>query len=191
MKKRITPCEKKMKIKIKKGVKHMTETQKKFILENYGVAHTNSIAATIGVSTATVLRWARRMGLDIKPANKQFVPTREQTEYILDNYGEIPSKVIANDLGISVSAVRTTAKKLGIKLTKDQLAALKTMYVTHCPNPNPITHTTHMLVCRYYYEGSSIANIAFTLGRSKEQINEILSECMKNGNYIKYNLYGR
>ncbi|MBR5586530.1 MAG: hypothetical protein IKW02_01075 [Clostridia bacterium] len=169
----------------------MTEHQKKFILENYGVAQTNSIATTIGVSTATVLRWARRMGLDIKPANKQFVPTKEQAQYILENYGEIPSRVIADDLGISVSAVRTTAKKLGIKLTKDQLAALKTMYVTHSPNPNPITHTTCMLVCRYYYEGSSIANIAFTLGRSKQQINEILSECMKNGNYIKYNLFGR
>lgn len=169
----------------------MTEKQKKFILENYGVAQTNSIAASLGVSTATVLRWARRMGLKINPANKQFVPTREQAEFILKNYGEMPCRIIAEELGISISAVRSTAKRLGIKLTKAQLVNLKTMHMTHCPNPNPITYTTHMLICRYYYEGSSIANIACTLGRSKEQVKEILTECIKNGNYIKYNLFNR
>lgn len=181
----------KMKNYLKKGVCQMTEQQKKFILENYGVAQTNSIAASLGISTATVLRWARRMGLAIKPANKQFVPTKEQSNYILENYGEIPCRIIAEDLGISVSAVRATAKRLGLKITKQQLASLKTMYITQCPNPNPITHTTHMLICRYYYEGTSIANIAFTLGRSASQVSEILSECMENGNYIKYNLFGR
>jgi len=167
----------------------MTDHQKKFILENYGVAQTNSIAASLGVSTATVLRWARRMGLKINPANKQFIPTKEQAEFILKNYGELPCRIISEELGISVSAVRTTAKRLGLKLTKEQLANLKTMYMTQCPNPNPITYTTHMLICRYYYEGSSIANIACTLGRSKQQVKQILNECIENGNYIKYNLY--
>ena len=169
----------------------MNEQQKKFILENYGVAQTNSIAASLGVSTATVLRWARRMGLKIKPANKQFVPTKKQSEFILENFGEIPCRIIAEELKISVSAVRSTAKRLGLKLTKEQLANLKTMYMTQCPNPNPITYTTHMLICRYFYEGSSISNIACTLGRSNDEINRILTECMENGNYIKYNLYGR
>lgn len=167
----------------------MTDHQKKIILENYGVAQTNSIAASLGVSTATVLRWAKRMGLKINPANKQFVPTKEQADFILKNYGELPCRIISEELGISVSAVRTTAKRLGLKLTKQQLANLKTMYMTQCPNPNPITYTTHMLICRYYYEGSSIANIACTLGRSKEQVKQILNECISNGNYIKYNLY--
>lgn len=169
----------------------MTDQQKKFIIENYGVAQTNSIAASLGISTATVLRWARRMGLKIKPANKQFVPTREQSEFILENYGELPCRIIAEELGISVSAVRSVAKRLGLKLTKQQLANLKTMYITQCPNPNPVTYTTRMLICRYYYEGSSISNIACTLGRSNEQVKEILTECIKNGNYIKYNIFNR
>lgn len=169
----------------------MTEQQKKFILENYGVAQTNSIAASIGVSTATVLRWARRMGMEIKPANKQFSPTKEQIKYIIDNYGDIPCRVIADELKISVSAVRATAKRLGLKITKEQLAELKTMYMSQCPNPNPITATTRMLVCRYSYENASISNIACTLGRSTEEIQNILNECISNGDYIRYNLYGR
>ena len=169
----------------------MTEQQKKFILENYGVAQTNSIAASLNISTATVLRWARRMGLSIKPANKQFIPTKEQSKYIIDNYGELPSKAIAEDLGISVSAVRSVAKRLGLKITKEQLAELKTMYMTTSPNPNPVTSTTRMLICRYYYDKSSISNIACTLGRSPEQVKQILSECMENGTYIRYNLFGR
>lgn len=169
----------------------MTEQQKKFILENYGVAQTNSIAASLGISTATVLRWARRMGMEIKPANTQFVPTKDQAKFIIDNYGEIPCRVIAEELGISVSAVRTTAKKFGLKITKEQLAELKTMYMTQCPNPNPITYTTRMLICRYYYEDPRISVIACTLGRSPQLVKQILNECIANGDYIKYNLYGR
>lgn len=174
---------------LRKGVCMMNEQQKNFILENYGVAQTNAIALSLGISTATVLRWARRMGLKINPANKQFVPSREQTAFIMKNYGKIPCRIIAEELGISVSAVRTSAKRLGLKISEDKLAKLKTMYMTSCPNPNPVTLTTHMLICRYYYEGSSIANISCTLGRSKEQVKEILNECIENGNYIKYNLY--
>ncbi len=169
----------------------MTEQQKKFILENYGVAQTNSIAASIGVSTATVLRWARRMGMDIKPANKQFIPTKEQIKFIIDNYGEIPCRIIADELNISVSAVRATAKRLGLKITKQQLAELKTMYMSQCPNPNPITSTTRMLICRYAYNGDSVPTICCMLGRSPEQVKKVLSECLANGDYIRYNLYGR
>lgn len=169
----------------------MTEQQKKFILENYGVAQTNSIAASLNISTATVLRWARRMGLSIKPANNKFIPTKEQAKYIIDNYGELPCRAIAEDLGISVSAVRSVAKSFGLKITKEQLAELKTMYMTTSPNPNPVTGTTRMLICRYYYDKASISNIACTLGRSTEQVKQILSECMENGTYIRYNLFGR
>ena len=169
----------------------MTEQQKKFILQNYGVTQTNSIAASLNISTATVIRWARRMGLEIKPAKRQFNPTKSQVAFILDNYGEMPCRLIAEELDIPVSAVRTVASRLGLKLTKEQAERIRSSYSSRCLNPNPVTYTTHMLICRYFYEGSSLSNIAFILGRSKDEVNRILSECMENGNYIKYNLLGR
>ncbi len=167
----------------------MTDQQKKYIADNYGRAKTNAIAATLNVSPTTVLRWAKRMGMQARPSNKAFRASQEQINFILENYGEVSCKSIAHSLGISVNAVRSTAAKLGLKITKSQLALLKGG--EHFHNPNPITHTTHMLICRYYYEGSSILNIACTLGRTKEEVSEILNECMENGNYIKYNIYGR
>ena len=169
----------------------MTEQQKKFILENYGSAQPNSIALSIGVSTATVIRWARRMGMEINPESRQFVPTIKQAKFIIDNYGEIPCRVIAEELGLSVSAVRTAAQRMGLKITKQQLADLKTMYVSHGLNPNPVTSTTKMLICRYSYNGDSPKTIACFLGRSVDQINTILQECIENGEYIRYNYFGR
>ncbi|MFA7636579.1 MAG: hypothetical protein WCX81_02305 [Monoglobales bacterium] len=169
----------------------MTEQQKKFILENYGEAQTNSIALSIGVSTATVIRWAKRMGMKINSKSSQFVPTMKQAKFIIDNYGEIPCRVIADELGLSISAVRAAARRMGLKITKEQLAELKTIHVSQEMNPNPITPTTKMLVCRYSYNGDSPATIAFFLGRSVDQINTILQECIENGSYIRYNLFGR
>lgn len=58
-------------------------------------------------------------------------------------------------------------------------------------NPNKPTETTHMLVCRYNYEGLSIPEIANTLNRKIEEIDRILSECIEMDVYWKYNYFGR
>lgn len=58
-------------------------------------------------------------------------------------------------------------------------------------NPNKPTETTYMLVCRYNYEGLSIPEIANTLNRKIEEIDRILSECIKMNVYWKYNYFGR
>lgn len=65
-------------------------------------------------------------------------------------------------------------------------------------NPNPITNTTRMLICRYYKdnlrkgmtEAAAKYNIASELGRSAETVGEILAECIANGTYEMYNQYG-
>lgn len=168
----------------------MTEQQKLFIMEHYGSAQTNVIAASLGISTATVIRWAKRLGLDIRKPNTVWVPTAEQREYICIHYGKIPCRFIADVLGVSVSAVRSFAKRLGLRITKEQLADLKNFSATFQRNPNPITDTTRMLICRYYYEGDTIDVISYQLGRPRSLVISILRECLNNGTFQQYNTFG-
>jgi transposase len=168
----------------------MNTKQKQFLLENYGKASTASIAVYLGCSTTTVIRWARKLGLDIRAANCIWKPTPEQSEYICINYGKVPCRFIADVLGVSVSSVRSFAKRIGLRITKEQLADLKTFGLTFRLNPNPVTDTTKMLVCRYYYEGDSFDFIAYQLGRPKELVISLLRECINDGTYRNYNLFG-
>lgn len=167
----------------------MTAEQINFIIEYYGNAPTNAIATHLNVSTATILRWAKKLGLDIRSAYKKTILTEHQRSFIIENYGHIPSKLIAKALGLSVSVIRSNAKLLGCRVTKEQLAELKTFYCTTQENPNPITSTTKMLICRYYYEGDSIQKIAFFLGRTTDTVSRILNECINNGLYRQFNLF--
>lgn len=168
----------------------MTDKQKLFICEHYGTTQTNVIASYLGCSTATVLRWAKRLGLDIRKPNTAFMPTLVQKEYICIHYGKIPAGIMADVLGTTASAVRSYAKRLGLRITKEQLAELKNYGTRFIKNPNPITDTTKMLICRYYFEGDTIDFISFQLGRTKEEVSSILRECLNNGQYKQYNLFG-
>lgn len=167
----------------------MTAEQINFIVEHYGKSPTNAIAAHLNVSTATVLRWAKRLGLDIRSAYKKTILTEHQRAFIMENYGQIPSKLIAKALDLSVAVVRSNAKLLGCRVTREQLQELKTYYCTTEENPNPVTNTTKMLICRYYYEGDSIQKIAFFLGRPVDVVSRILNECINNGLYRQFNLF--
>lgn len=168
----------------------MTDKQKLFILEHYGSTQTNVIASYLGCSTTSVLRWAKRLGLVIRKPNTAFNPTLEQKEYICLHYGKIPARLIADVLGTTAASVRTFAKRLGLRITKEQLADLKNYGNLASKNPNPITDTTKMLICRYYYEGDTIDLISFQLGRTKEDVTSILRECLNNGLFQRYNLFG-
>ena len=168
----------------------MTTEQKQFLMENYGKATTNSIAAYLGCSTATVIRWAKKFGLNIRSAYCIWKPTPEQSAYICAHYGQIPCRFIADVLGVSVSSVRSFAKRIGLRITKEQLADLKNFGLSFRTNPHPVTDTTKMLICRYYYEGDTFDYIAYQLGRPKEVIISILRECMNDGSYRNYNLFG-
>ena len=55
-------------------------------------------------------------------------------------------------------------------------------------NPNPITRTTHMCICRWHYEGDSIQSIAHYLNRPLDIIKDILENCLKTGEYLDWNL---
>ncbi len=109
----------------------------------------------------------------------------EKFSYIRRNYGDIPVKLIAEDLGMSPSAVSRTAHRLGIRIPPSDMRTLKCM--SRRDNPNPVTYTTKLLICRYYSEGSSINLISYLLGRPRSVIEEILHKCQNDGFYDAVN----
>lgn len=109
-------------------------------------------------------------------------------KYIKKNYGEIPTNILAEDLKISKYHVRRIAHQMGLKITPEQQSEFSRR--KNAPsNPNPITNTTCMLVCRYYHSGDSISKISYFLMRPKEIIRKILSESMRSGYYYKINKF--
>lgn len=110
-----------------------------------------------------------------------------QTEFIKDNCAVMTVSEMSRHLRISASTINRILKTLNINKRK---IYSRTVDVSSY-NPNPVTLTTHMLVCRYFFEGSSVKVIANQLNRPENVIEEILNECIENGNYYKYNLYGR
>ena len=117
--------------------------------------------------------------------------TKEDIEYIQQNYGKCRTSYIAAAVGKSGDAVRYAAKCMNLKITKAQRKAINQQGVKRGINPNPVTETTHMLICRYDYEKVSKQEISRQLGRTEEEINRILADCRANGNYELYNKFGR
>lgn len=107
-------------------------------------------------------------------------------QYIKKNYGEIPTAIVAEDLNISRYYVRRFAHEMGLSISPEQQHEFSRR-TGGAENPNPITQTTFMLVCRYYYNGDSINKISYFLMRPKEVISKILDEAMKSGYYYKIN----
>ena len=115
------------------------------------------------------------------------IKRKYQIEFIKDNCAVMTVSEMSKRLRISASTINRILKNLGISKRK---IYSRTVELGNY-NPNPVTLTTHMLVCRYYYEGSSIKVIANQLNRPENVIEKILHECIENGNYYKYNLFGR
>lgn len=57
-------------------------------------------------------------------------------------------------------------------------------------NPNAITETTRMCICRYHYRGDDLLHIAQILNRPEPEIYNILYECLSTNKYYEYVIYG-
>ena len=117
--------------------------------------------------------------------------TNTDIDYIQQNYGKCRTSDIAAAIRKSGDAVRYAAKCMNLKITKAQRKAINQQGVKRGVNPNPATATTHMLICRYDYEKINKQDISRLLGRTEAEIDNILAECRTNGNYERYNRYGR
>lgn len=129
--------------------------------------------------------------MELRMKRRGFVPTKTELAYMKKYFGVIPIETIAADLDISAPQFLKMAKILNLKLKKKHITDLLMLGKKRTINPNPVTDDTKMLICRYYYEGSGVENICAQLGRSKKTVCDILEECMKNGDYIRYNIFGR
>ena len=119
--------------------------------------------------------------MELRMKRRGFVPTKTELTYMKKYFGVIPIETI----------ILKMAKMLNLRLKKKHISDLLMFGRKKPTNPNPVTDDTKMLVCRYYFEGSGVENICAQLGRSKKVVCDILEECMKNGDYKRYNIFGR
>ena len=112
-----------------------------------------------------------------------------KSDFIINNYGKLPIKLIAKRINKTTKQVREFAYRRGIKEMPDKV--VKSGKKKFALNPNEPTQTTITLICRYHFEGDSIKDISLQLGRTEEYIKSVLDECISNGNYERYNKYGR
>ena len=109
---------------------------------------------------------------------------------------------IAETVGCNISyptyCVHRVAREYSVFL-KSEHTPIRVIKNKNKYNPNPVTYTTKMLICRYHEENlnkdmtekESIKNIASELCREKSIIKEILAECKADGRYELYNRYGK
>ena len=116
--------------------------------------------------------------------------TDKEINYIKAKYTNTPVEDIARKLRRSVMLVENQISEM---LAQGVIANYSRKL-----NPNPITNTTKMLVCRYYKdnlqrgmeEKAAKCNIASELSRTYDTICSILEECKADGMYEVYNQYG-
>lgn len=119
--------------------------------------------------------------------------TPREVEYIKTAFRKsVPADVIARKLGRTITSVE-------IKIRSMKTAGIIPRYIyAHAENPNEITDTTVMLICRYHKdnlrkgmdEDDAIYDISDILCRSVKTVMEILDTCKADGRYERYNLYG-
>lgn len=110
-----------------------------------------------------------------------------ELDYIKENYTNTSLNIMAAKLNRTKGAIQIRANKMGCKK------------IFNSGNSNEITHTTKMLVCRYYYDNTksgmkhseALEDIAEFLDRPIKVIRKILKKCKENGNYERYNKFGR
>lgn len=104
----------------------------------------------------------------------------------------VPADVIARKLGRKVSSVE-------VKIRSMKTEGILPKYIYERPeNPNEVTETTEMLICRYHKdnlrkgmnEEDAIYDISDDLCRPVKKVMEILDECIADGRYERYNFYG-
>lgn len=125
------------------------------------------------------------------PGGRTYKP--REVEYIKKAVKQqVPADIIARKLGRTITAVE-------IKIRKMKTEGLIPEYIyTRVENPNEITDTTIMLICRYHEENiskgmsedDSIYDISDMLGRPVKTVVEILDVCKVDGRYEQFNLYG-
>ena len=121
---------------------------------------------------------------------RNYIPFKpSEIEYIKTHFEHMSNREIADVLGRTVDSIRAKTcelkKKMGITTESQN-------------NPNPITNTTRMLICRYYKDNlrkgmtdaAAKDDIASALCREVDAISEVLAECMDNGEYALHNRYG-
>lgn len=130
----------------------------------------------------------------MKPRTKINTKSKEWSKNDIDIlkslYKTETNKYIANLLKRSVASVKT--KKYHLHLCKQKCKKIfepKNIDKVFVLNPNPITDITEVIVCGSVVRGENLDQLSLDIGRTVEQIEEILSKCKQNGKYAEIKSY--
>lgn len=97
--------------------KNWTQQEIQYLKENWGKTSPVHIMEDLGRTEDSVMRKARRLGLDVNKSEEDMLKKRwksEEDNFITENYGVLAVEVISLQLGRTVSAIRKRALALGI-----------------------------------------------------------------------------
>lgn len=92
----------------------------KYLLNNWGEVPLQQIMESLGRTEDSIVRKARRIGLDVKKKKEEQLKrkwTNDEIEFLKNNYKTITSNVIADYVNKTASVVRKKARALGISST--------------------------------------------------------------------------
>lgn len=97
--------------------KKWTQAEEQYLKEAWDKASPVQIMESLGRTEDSVMRKAKRLGLNVNKAEEDMVKKRwseEEDSVIIENYKELEVETISQQLGRSVSAIRKRALALGI-----------------------------------------------------------------------------
>lgn len=126
----------------------------------------------------------------MKPRTRRKTKKRKWTEneinILKSLYKTETNKYIANLLKRSVASIQSMKFFMGLTKQKYKSEEIKNVFVL---NPNPITDITEVIVCGSVVRGENLNQLSLDIGRTVEQIEEILSKCKQNGKYAEIKSY--
>lgn len=152
------------------------EDEIKIIKAEYKRKTDKEIAKLLKRSVASVREKRNKIGLKNKEKKRW---TNEEIEILRANHKIYSNKKLAKMCGRSENAVRIKKNELGLQMKKSRSKQPNKFKL----NPNPITECTKTIVCSAIIRGESVDNLSKDIGRTPEQIQNILAECKANGKY--------
>jgi len=126
----------------------------------------------------------------VKPRTRRKTEKRKWTEneinILKSLYESKTNTYIANLLNRSVASIRSMKSFMGLTKQRYKPEKIKNVFVL---NPNPITDITEVIVCGSVVRGENLNQLSLDIGRTIEQIEEILSKCKQNGKYAEIKSY--
>ena len=139
-----------------------SESEKKFVIENYNKMTKREIAKHIGRSESSVKTFGQRNGLCGQPSKKW---TDDEIEFLKNNYMNMTQQEMANELGRGYTAIKTKCSLLGLIKLDLSWSDSHSEFLKQNYKNMTATEIAKTLNCKV----STVRNKAFELGLQKDR----------------------